>query len=243
MKIFLSYRSSQGETAEHIFHALASYGHDVFWDRSKLVAGKQFHRAIKEAISSSDIMVFLLTPDALLPGAYTLTELQIARSLWSHPEGRVLTVELSPVPLRQIPPYLRATTILKPEGNVAADVAFAVDRLKSGSKRPVATAIRGIIAATVHRGAMIEARASRPVTMKVQLLVDGEVVALAQRPWLTSIAKSVWTWFGIKPRWSVSATSTIDGKVVNVRADFVTTFWDEFFLIYVDDKLVTPARS
>ena len=43
---------------------------------------------IREAVQASDLFVFLLTPAALRPGAYTLTEVECARAIWRRPHRR-----------------------------------------------------------------------------------------------------------------------------------------------------------
>lgn len=77
-----------------------------------------------------DRFVFCLTGSSLEEGSYALTELTFARARWEHPGGKVLTVVLDDTPLDEITPYLSATTVLRPVGNVAAEVAGHVARLE-----------------------------------------------------------------------------------------------------------------
>src|SRR5512134_2022480 len=128
-KVFLSYTSSLGETAARIELALKAEGFSVFRDRSALPPGESFDDRIRMAIEESDLFVFLITPDAVAPGRYTLTELKFAEQRWPHPGGRVLPVAVEATPKEAIPAYLRAVTILKPRGNLVAEVAAEVARM------------------------------------------------------------------------------------------------------------------
>src|SRR6185369_7041781 len=79
MKIFLSYASEDREQARAIYLALRDQGHTVFFDRSDLPAGEEFHNRIRKAIEASHLFIFLLTPKAIDAGSYSLTELEIAQ--------------------------------------------------------------------------------------------------------------------------------------------------------------------
>jgi tetratricopeptide (TPR) repeat protein len=127
--VFLSYTSSLGETAARIELSLKGEGFSVFRDRSALPPGESFDDRIRAAIEESDLFVFLITPEAVTPGRYTLTELKFAEQKWPHPGGRVLPVAAEATPKEAIPAYLRAVTILKPRGNLVAEVAAEVARM------------------------------------------------------------------------------------------------------------------
>jgi formylglycine-generating enzyme required for sulfatase activity len=129
MRVFLSYSSEDREPAEAIQLALRAQGHTVFFDRKDLPPGEEYDTRIRRAIEKSQLFVFLISPHSLDAGSYTLTELGIAQKSWKHPAGRLLPVVLRPTPLDRIPPYLRAVTLLEPEGNVTATVADAVHRI------------------------------------------------------------------------------------------------------------------
>ncbi|HEX9182179.1 MAG TPA: toll/interleukin-1 receptor domain-containing protein [Burkholderiales bacterium] len=128
-KVFLSYTSSLGETAARIELALKAEGFSVFRDRSALPPGESFDDRIRMAIGESDLFVFLVTPEAVAPGRYTLTELKFAEQRWAHPRGRVLPVVVEDTPKDALPAYLRAVTLLKPRGNLVAEVAAEVARM------------------------------------------------------------------------------------------------------------------
>ena len=127
--IFISYASEQRVIAEEIALALIGEGHQAFFDRSDLPEGDAYNARIREAIRACDLLVFLVSPEAVSDGRYTLTELRFAEERWRSPAGRVLPVIVRGTDAIAIPAYLRAVVILRPAGNVAAEVVAAVDRL------------------------------------------------------------------------------------------------------------------
>jgi hypothetical protein len=135
MKIFLSYASEDRPQAEEIQLALAGAGHEVFFDRQSLPAGGDYHARIKASVDDAELFVFLISPDAVDPGGYTLTEMGYARSRWPHPKGHVLPVVLRPTDFKTIPAYLKSVTVLEPSGNAAAEVVAAVERLADGPSK------------------------------------------------------------------------------------------------------------
>lgn len=148
MRIFLSYASQDRAIAESIYLALREQGHDVFFDRAALPAGEEYHSRIREAIERAELFVFLLSPDAIDGGSYTLTELAIAQKTWDSPGGRVLPVMLRHVELDAVPAYLKAVTLLETDGNLVAAVGDAVRRIASERRRAVLRTA-GIVAIAV----------------------------------------------------------------------------------------------
>jgi hypothetical protein len=134
LRIFLSYSSAQEIDAEEIEMALTTSGHDVFFDRTDLPAGKEYHQAIRLAIQTSDLFVFLISPEAVSKGRYTRTELRYARETWLNPDGRVLPVMVAETDFKEIPRYLRAVTIFYPEGNLAGELTAKINDLAAGIK-------------------------------------------------------------------------------------------------------------
>lgn len=132
LKLFISYPSDQKDLAERLRLALEAEGHAVFTDRSELKEGEPYHEALREAIEGSDAMVFFITPRAVSPGSYALTELDIAQRRWRRPGGRVLPVVVAATPLETIPPYLRSVTLLQAKGDLVAETVAAVDRMRPG---------------------------------------------------------------------------------------------------------------
>jgi uncharacterized protein YjeT (DUF2065 family) len=133
MRIFLCYSSKNIAQAEAIKLRLVSDGQWVFFDRSSLAPGEEFDARIRETISQSHLFIFLITPESVAEGSYCRTELKFARERWNHPKGHVLPVMLTKIPWELVPEYLKAVTILEPEGNAPAEIAQAVDRVARAS--------------------------------------------------------------------------------------------------------------
>jgi tetratricopeptide (TPR) repeat protein len=127
--IFLSHASEQADVAESIAIALRSEGHVVFLDRSSLPSGDAYNDRIREAIADCDLFIFLVSPEAVTRGRYTLSELEFVEQKWGNPSDRVLPVVVRATELASIPAYLRAVTLLDPQGNIPAAVAATVARL------------------------------------------------------------------------------------------------------------------
>jgi hypothetical protein len=123
MRIFLSYASVDRDAAEQIYLILMGAKHKVFFDRSALQGGENFNSCIQRYIKKSDLLVFLISPDSVAKSSYTLTELKLARQKWPHPEGHLLPVMIRQTNYDLIPQYLKAVSILEPEGNLGADVS------------------------------------------------------------------------------------------------------------------------
>jgi formylglycine-generating enzyme required for sulfatase activity len=129
LKVFLSYPSEDRPLAQDISLALTHHGHDVFFDREDLPPGESFHDRIRAGIEGADLVVFLVSPEAIDAGSYTLNEVDIAARAFPRPSGRILPVLVRPTPLDRIPATLKAVTLLQTEGNLTAAVADAVQRI------------------------------------------------------------------------------------------------------------------
>ncbi|MBR0897569.1 toll/interleukin-1 receptor domain-containing protein [Bradyrhizobium tropiciagri] len=129
MRIFLSFPSELESQADSIAQSLRNCDHQVFFSHDDLPAGDSFDARVEKAIESSDFMVFLISPESVTRGRYTLSELAFAKTKWPNPSNRVLPVMMAPTPLDQVPTYLRAVTILEPQGSAAAETRAAVDRM------------------------------------------------------------------------------------------------------------------
>jgi len=117
MQIFLSYAAEDHDLAEEVQLALIGAGHQVFFDRASLPPGHDYHSRIQSAVQSSDLFVFLISPNSVAQGSYAVTELKYARAKWPHPKGKLLPVLARATDWHAIPPYLRSITVLRPEGN------------------------------------------------------------------------------------------------------------------------------
>jgi hypothetical protein len=132
LSLFLSYAAEQLELADRLHLALASAGHEVFFDRTSLPPGRDYNPAILSALRACDLVLFLISPESVAPGAYALTELRLAREIWTVPEGHILPIMAAETPMSSIPPYLKAVSILIPEGDLVAEAFAAIDVLTSG---------------------------------------------------------------------------------------------------------------
>lgn len=140
MRIFLSYASEYRDAADSIAVGLQQDGNEVFFDREDLQAGEGFDARIRAEIQRADLFIFLIAPESVESGAYTLTELGFARQRWANPVGSVLPVMIAATPMERVPPYLRSVNILKAEGNVVAEVRAAVLNRPKARRIPRAVA-------------------------------------------------------------------------------------------------------
>ena len=104
-------------------------GHRVFFDRADLTDGGPYNEPLREGIEACDLLVFLVSPESVQPGRYTLTEVGLAEKKWPAPAGHVLPVLVRPTETAAIPAYLRSVVMLRPAGNIPAEVVMAVNRL------------------------------------------------------------------------------------------------------------------
>ncbi len=145
MKLFLCHSSNDKQTAQEVYFALGDAKHEVFFDQSSLRPGGDYHSRIRNSIKESDGFIFLISPDSVRKGAYTLTELKFAKDRWPTPSGAVLPVMARETDYDTIDPYLTAVTVLEPSGNIAAEVAAEVYRWSQGSNTIEPTKPRGTV--------------------------------------------------------------------------------------------------
>ena len=129
MKIFLCHASEDKPSVEPIQLALESAGHQVFYDERSLPPAGDYHGRIAQAISESELFIFILSEHSIRPGKYTLSELELAKQQWPSPVNSVLTVNLHNISIHPAPAYLTATTILNIKGSPAAEVRSAIDMI------------------------------------------------------------------------------------------------------------------
>ena len=143
-RVFVSHAREDAKIAARI--ALAVRGRDctVFLDENDLPAGGNYEARIHQAIQSSSVFVFLISPASVSEGRYPLTELKVAEQKWSHPEDHILPVLVAETPFESIPEYVRAASVMKPRGDLAAEVAAAV-----AAMLPRTAKLTGALAATV----------------------------------------------------------------------------------------------
>jgi len=146
MRVFISYTSEQRQLAERLTLGLRNEGHAVFFDKETLPAGASFDDRIRAALRRSHIFLFLVSHASLQEGAYAQTELNLARRRWPNPAGKVLPVLTEQIAVEELPPYLRAVSVLAPQGDLVADVLDAIERLSRERRLGIA---RRVVAAAV----------------------------------------------------------------------------------------------
>jgi hypothetical protein len=148
VRVFVSYANEQRDVADRLAVGLRQAGAEAFFDRDALPAGAGYDARLREEIARADVLVFLLSPQSLERGTYALTELGLARERWPDPSGHVLPVAVATLPdERAIPPYLAAVGILRPEGNVVAEVLAAIERLRPRRRWARVAGALGVLAA------------------------------------------------------------------------------------------------
>jgi hypothetical protein len=172
MRIFVSYASEQRALAETMIARLAAQGHAVTAGSQLLAPGDEFDGRIRSAIRRASIFIFLISPESLSPGRYTLTEVGYARAKWRNPVGHVLPVVVSQVATKSVHPYLGAITWLEPEGNMVAAVVDAVARMQHRWARRAVAVSAAVALLPVGGGAWALWRSPRtqPSAMEVPLL-------------------------------------------------------------------------
>src|SRR5262249_25897193 len=78
-----------------------------------------------------------------------LAELGIAERRWPHPKGHVLPLVVKPVPIDNLPPYLRAVSVFDPQGDFVAESSAAIARIAKKKPKLLRPAHRTIAAAVV----------------------------------------------------------------------------------------------
>jgi formylglycine-generating enzyme required for sulfatase activity len=159
MKVFLSYAKEDRGMANAIYLVLRDQGHRVFFDRTDLPAGEEFHNRIRLAIEGSHLFIFLLSAKATDKQSYTLSELEVAEKA----RIKLLPVALDDVDFATIPESLKAVTIYRSDGNVAASVGAEVSRIGAGFRRKRLQQIGavGLFVAVVSAGLFYGAKALR----------------------------------------------------------------------------------
>jgi len=143
MKVFVSHSHAQANDADALALALRGAGHEAILDRDFVKGGDEYNAALRNAIQSSDLFVFLISPEAVRKGCFALSEVEFARQRWNNPVGRVLSVMWVATPLEDVPKYLQAPTILYPSGNpVAETVARVTDIARQQAVEAAALADR-----------------------------------------------------------------------------------------------------
>jgi len=130
MRIFVSHASEQHAEADRLAIALRARRHTVFLDADDLPPGSDYQSRIQQAIEGSDLFCFLISPQSVTQGRYTLSELGLARKCWPDPTGRIVPIMVVKVSVDVVPGYLRAVSILEPQGDFVADSLAAIEALR-----------------------------------------------------------------------------------------------------------------
>ena len=154
MDIFLSYASEDRPRAEEVALALRNDGHEVFFDRTQLEGGENYHQVIRDRLATTDLLIFLITPKSVEAGGYALSELRHAQERWPSPRNRVVPVLLEATPMESVPTYLKAVTVFEVKGNVAAEVTAYVHRFSQQRRRRRWVVVAGLLSALLIVGAM-----------------------------------------------------------------------------------------
>jgi hypothetical protein len=253
-RVFISHAREDAKIAARI--ALAIRGRDctVFLDEQDLPPGGNYEARIYQAIQSSSVFVFLISPASVSEGRYPLTELKFAEQKWPHPADRVLPVLVADMPIDHVPEYLRAASVMKARGDLAAEVAAAADsmlprraRLMGAVAATVALAIAGLVTAYVWpHGAPVKPEVQANITPATTPQTTPQTTQTPTEPELPSEIKIPPTielkftldllnpdpnlskdqvYFGVK-----SPQSTSNRRKISLQ--------DEGF--YVPDKVTTP---
>src|SRR5581483_6844957 len=97
----------------------------------------------RAAIESAQLLIFLISPDAVDGGSYTLSELEIGQKAGV----KILPVMLRVTEVATLPVVLRSITIYQPQGDVAAGVAAEVHRIARELRRKRLKPLAGVVAA------------------------------------------------------------------------------------------------
>ncbi len=113
-----------------------------------------FDAELREAIADCDVFIFLVSPESVATGSYALAELNLAQQRWRHPRGRVLPVVVAPTPMASIPQYLKAVTLLQPQGELVAETLAAVTKMGNRGPRSLWLTLIGVgVVALIGAGA------------------------------------------------------------------------------------------
>jgi hypothetical protein len=151
-QIFICHTVEHKEQAESIAISLRNRGYRVFLDKDTLPPGGSYDRQIENAIKQSSAFVFLISPQSVQEGRYTLTELKFAARKWPSPANVVLPVLVAPTDLNKLPVYIKGVTILEPHGSLSAEVSVAIASMVSARSYSKILAVAAAIALVVGIG-------------------------------------------------------------------------------------------
>jgi hypothetical protein len=178
--VFISFASEDRQAAEQLHFALVGAGFATFYDRESLLPSGDYQARLRAAIDQADCLIFLISPDSISSGRYTLTELQYAQRKWPHPKERVLPVMLRRVPWEQLPAYLAAVTVLEPAGNMAAEVTLALEEITAARQKHQ----QALVSERSMPGKPLWARSYKRTSTIVFLFLQALLLLLAFTAWV-----------------------------------------------------------
>ena len=155
MKVFVSYASEQKDTAERLIAHLSNDSHQVLAGPHLFEAGAEYDERIRQAIDQAELFIFLISPQSVTQGRYTLTELKYAQHKWRNPGWHVLPVVASRVLAGDVPPFLSPISWLEPQGNLYAEVGARVGELNRTQTRRRSKMLGAAAASIVAIGATV----------------------------------------------------------------------------------------
>ncbi len=154
MRVFVSHAAEQRGEADRLAIALRARHHTVFLDADDLPPGGDYQSRIQQAIDDCDLFCFLISPQSIATGRFPLSELGLVRRRWPDPTGRVVPIMVTKVPIDSVPAYLRAVSILEPQGDLVADSVAGIEALRPRPlwRSPRVRAAAGLVLAVVVAG-------------------------------------------------------------------------------------------
>ncbi len=126
MKVFVSHSHAQARDADALALALRNSGQEAVLDKDLLEGGDEYVVKLQRALQSSDLFLFMLSPEAVAPNCFALTEMALARKRWPTPKGHVLAVMWRQTPTSDVPEYLKSVSFLLVTGNAVAETVVRV---------------------------------------------------------------------------------------------------------------------
>lgn len=162
-QLFVCHANENKADAIKIALSLRSRGFKVFLDENDCPPGQSYDERIQKAVNKSSVFIFLISPQSVQEGRYTLTELHFASQKWPNPHKSVLPVMVARTEFNALPDYLKAVTVLQPHGNLAAEVSAAVASLtNSGPRIMLAAGAAALVIFVI--GVLIYVNQPRPYT-------------------------------------------------------------------------------
>jgi hypothetical protein len=143
VRIFISYAAEQRSIAEGLAVSLRQEGHEVFFDRDALPDSGAYLARIRDEISRCDLFVFLVSNASLEQSSCARMELDLARSRWPAPSGRVVSIIVRR-PSVEIPSYLSDATLVEPAGNLVAGALASIEASAARLTPPGAASVEEI---------------------------------------------------------------------------------------------------